>query len=99
MFMPNFSSLPATQTDLDKFLTFFQENFKVFQENSLANFEKVKFLVLTYICQLATHVNAKFQLSSFNPDGLRQIFDLSSRKIQDFLKENSEFSKSQKSSE
>jgi hypothetical protein len=32
--MPNFSSLPATQTDLDKFLTFFQENFRVFQENS-----------------------------------------------------------------
>jgi hypothetical protein len=25
---------PATQTDLDKFLTFSQENFRVFQENS-----------------------------------------------------------------
>jgi hypothetical protein len=25
---------PATQTDLDKFLTFFQENFRVFQEYS-----------------------------------------------------------------
>jgi hypothetical protein len=34
MFMPNFSSLPATQIDLDKFLTFFQENFRVFEENS-----------------------------------------------------------------
>jgi hypothetical protein len=32
--MPNFSILPATQTDLDKFLTFFQENFRDFQENS-----------------------------------------------------------------
>jgi hypothetical protein len=34
MVMPDFSSLPATQTDLDKFLTFFQENFRGFQENS-----------------------------------------------------------------
>jgi hypothetical protein len=92
MVMPNFSSLPATQTDLDKFLTIFQENFRVFQENSEANFEKVKFLALTFICQLATHVHAKFQLSSFYPDGLRQIFNLFSRKIQDFLEENSEFS-------
>jgi hypothetical protein len=90
--MPNFSSLPATQTDLDKFLTFFLENFRVFQENSEAYFKKVRFLVLTYICQLATHVHAKFQLSSFYSDGLRQICDLFSRKIQDFLKENSEFS-------
>jgi hypothetical protein len=51
------------------------------------------------ICQLATHIHAKFQLSSFYPDGLIHIFDLFSRKIQDFLKENSEFSKSEKSSE
>jgi hypothetical protein len=36
--------------------------------------------------------------SSFYPDGLRQIFDLFSRKNQDFLKENLEFSKSEKSS-
>jgi hypothetical protein len=48
---------------------------------------------------LAKHVNAKFQLSIFFPDGLRQIFDLFSRKIQDFLKENLDFStKSEKSS-
>jgi hypothetical protein len=33
------------------------------------------------------------------PDGLRQIFELFSRKIQDFLKENSKFSKTEKSSE
>jgi hypothetical protein len=97
--MPNFSSLPATQTDLDKFLTFSQENFKNFQENSLENFKKVKFLVLTYICQLATHVYVKYQISSFHPKGLRQIFDLFSRKIQDYLKENSKFSKSEKSFE
>jgi hypothetical protein len=34
MFMLNCSSFLATQTDLDKFLTFFQEIFKVFQESS-----------------------------------------------------------------
>jgi hypothetical protein len=31
------------------------------------------------------NVNAKCQLSSLYPDGLRQIFDFFSRKIQDFL--------------
>jgi hypothetical protein len=35
--------------------------------------------------QLAKHVNAKFQLSSFYPNGLGQIFDPFSRKIPDFL--------------
>jgi hypothetical protein len=30
MFMQNFSSLAFTQTDLDKFLDFFQEKFKIF---------------------------------------------------------------------
>jgi hypothetical protein len=87
MFMPTYSSLPATQTDLDTFLTFLQENFRVheneqktkrkfqsFQENSVANFKKVKFLVLTFICQLGTHVQAKFQLFSFYPDGLQTNF-------------------------
>jgi hypothetical protein len=48
---------------------------------------------------LAKHIHANFQLSSFHPDGLRQIFDLFSRKNQDFLKENLEFSKSGKSYE
>jgi hypothetical protein len=51
------------------------------------------------ILKLAEHDHAKFQLSSFYPDGLKQIFDLFSRKIQDFLKENLEFSKSEKTSE
>jgi hypothetical protein len=44
----------------------------------------------------AKHAHAKFQLSSLYPDGHRQIFDLISRKIQDFLEENSELSKSEK---
>jgi hypothetical protein len=38
--MLNFSSLPATQTGLDNFFTIFQENFRVFQGNSEANFKK-----------------------------------------------------------
>jgi hypothetical protein len=37
MFMQNFSSLASSQTDLDTFLTIFEENFRIFQENSLAN--------------------------------------------------------------
>jgi hypothetical protein len=48
------------------------------------------------ILNLAKHVHVKFQLSSFCLDGLGQIFDLISRKIQDFLEENLEFSKSKK---
>jgi uncharacterized HAD superfamily protein len=42
MFMQNFSSLACTQTDLDKFLTIFEENFRIFQENSEANSKKTK---------------------------------------------------------
>jgi hypothetical protein len=77
-------------------LTIFEENFRIFQENSLANSKKFQTRVCNFILNLAKHVHAKFQLSSFYPDGLRQIFDLFSRKIQDFLKENLEFSKSEK---
>jgi hypothetical protein len=35
--MQNFSSLACTQMDLDKFLTIFEEHFRIFQENCLAN--------------------------------------------------------------
>jgi hypothetical protein len=39
-------------------------------------------------------------MQNFSPlDGLRQIFDLFSRKIQDFSKENLDFFKYEKSSE
>jgi tRNA uridine 5-carbamoylmethylation protein Kti12 len=34
MFMQNFSTLACTQKDLDKFLTIFKENSRIFQENS-----------------------------------------------------------------
>jgi hypothetical protein len=46
--------------------------------------------------QLAKHVHAKFQLSSFYPDGPRQIFDDFSSKFQNFLKKISKFSYSEK---
>jgi hypothetical protein len=39
---------------------------------------------MQFLFHLAKHIHAKFQLSSLYPDGLRQIFDLFSRKIQDF---------------
>jgi hypothetical protein len=40
MFMQYFSFLVSTQTDLDKFLTIFEENSWIFQENSPANSKK-----------------------------------------------------------
>jgi hypothetical protein len=42
MFMQNFSSLACTQTDLDTFLNIFEEKFRIFQENSLANSQNFK---------------------------------------------------------
>jgi hypothetical protein len=36
------------------------------------------------MCQLAKHVHAKFQVSSFYPDGLRQVFDIFPRKFRIF---------------
>jgi hypothetical protein len=46
--------------------------------------------------QTAKHIHAKFQVSSFYPDGLRQIFDHFSSKFQNFLmkiSKNSNFEK------
>jgi hypothetical protein len=45
--------------------------------------------------QLAKHIHAKFQLSSFYPEGLRQIFDHISSKFQNFLKKKSNSEKIQ----
>jgi hypothetical protein len=39
MIMPNFSSLASTQTDLENFLTIFEANFRILQENS-SEFQK-----------------------------------------------------------
>jgi hypothetical protein len=76
--------IPATQTHLDKILTFFQENFRVFQKNSLANFKKFQIRVSIFIFQLATQVHAEFQLTTCYLDWLRQMFDHFSRKFQSF---------------
>jgi hypothetical protein len=81
MFMQNFSSVASTQTDLDTFLTIFEENFRIFQENSLANSKKFQTYLWNFILNLAKHRHAKFQLSSFYPDGLSQIFDLFQEKF------------------
>jgi hypothetical protein len=82
MFMPNFSSSAFTQTDLEFFCTFFQENF---QEELLSEFQKNP-NVCCLMLQLAKNVHAKFQLPSFYPDGLRQIFEHFSSEFQSFLK-------------
>jgi hypothetical protein len=42
MFMRNFSPLACTQTDVDKFLTIFEENFRILKENSQANLKKIQ---------------------------------------------------------
>jgi hypothetical protein len=46
--------------------------------------------------QLAKHVHAKFKLSSFYPDGIRQIFDNFLSKFQNFLKKISKIFDSEK---
>jgi hypothetical protein len=38
--MQNFSSLACTQTELDTFLTIFEENSWIFEKNSLADSKK-----------------------------------------------------------
>jgi hypothetical protein len=86
MFMQNFSSLASTQTDLDKLLTIFEENSRIFQENSLVKSKKFKIWVCNFLLHLAQLVHAKFQLSSLHPDGLRQIYDLFQEKFKIFFK-------------
>jgi hypothetical protein len=60
MLMENFSTLAGTQMDLDTFLTIFEENFRIFQENSLANSKKFQTWVSYFLLNLAKHVHAKF---------------------------------------
>jgi hypothetical protein len=60
-----------------KFLTFFKENFRIFQKIPKRFSENAKFEFLCiFMFQQAKHVHAKFQLSSFYLDGIRYIFDL-----------------------
>jgi hypothetical protein len=64
-------------------LTIFEENFRIFQENSLANSKKFKTWVRNFILNLAKHVHAKFQLFILYLDGLRHIFEENFRIFQD----------------
>jgi hypothetical protein len=85
--MQNFNSLASTQTDIAKFWTFFQENFRFF----FSEFLKIPNLNIQLLFELAKHIHAKFQLSSFYPDGLRQIFDHFSSKFPIFLRKFQNF--------
>jgi hypothetical protein len=92
--MLNFSSLPATQTDLDQFLTFFSRKFQSFSEKPLSEFLFSGKLLKDF--QKIPNSNNHFYLSISNewscripalyllPDRLRQIFDHFSRKFQRF---------------
>jgi hypothetical protein len=62
-------------------LTFFQEKKK--SGNPKADFKNFQNQVSKFMFQLAKHVHAKFKLSSLYEDGLRQFFNLFSRKIQE----------------
>jgi hypothetical protein len=84
MFMHNFSSPASTQTDLEFFLTFFQENFRIFQKNSYVIFEIILIWECSLMLQLAKHVHAKFNFSSFYSDWHCKLFDIFSRKFQNF---------------
>jgi hypothetical protein len=65
MFMQNLSSLASNQTDLTKFLNIFSRKFQNFSEELLSEFQKLQIWVCSLMLQLAKHVHAKFQLSSF----------------------------------
>jgi hypothetical protein len=67
-------------------LDFFQKVQKVlnFSENSSANFQKFQIWVCSFKVGLLKHVHAKFRLSSFHPDGLRNFVDIFLRKFQNF---------------
>jgi hypothetical protein len=60
----------------NEFFDIFSKQKFSFSENSEANSEKLQIWVRSFMCQLAKHIHAKFQLSGFYPDGLRQIFDI-----------------------
>jgi hypothetical protein len=61
----------------------FSRKYQDFSGNHLSEFQKILNLSMQFHFKLAKHVHAKFQLSSFYPDGLRQIFDHFWRKFQD----------------
>jgi hypothetical protein len=88
--MQNFRSLASTQTDLDIFLTIFEENFRIFQENSLENSKKIQTCVDNFILNLAKHVHAKFHIScQTDLDKFLTIFEENFRIFQENSLENS----------
>jgi hypothetical protein len=69
---------------LRQILDLFSRKFQSFSEKLLSKFQKIQNLSIYFIFQLATHVNAEFQLTTCYLDRLRQIVDLFSRKFQSF---------------
>jgi hypothetical protein len=78
------SALYLLPRPLRQIFDLFQENFRVFQKNSKANFKKFQTWVSIFIFQFTTHVNSEFHLTTCYLDRLRQIFDHFSRKFQSF---------------
>jgi hypothetical protein len=62
-FLQKFSSLAYIQVGLNKFLTFFQHNFKKIYEKPLSEFQIFSKLGKQMV-QFSKHAHAKFQLSS-----------------------------------
>jgi hypothetical protein len=73
--MQNFSSLASTQTGLDIFLTIFEKKNQDFSGKLFSKFKKNPNLTISFYIKPSKHVHAKFQLSSFYPDGLRQFLE------------------------
>jgi hypothetical protein len=76
----------ATPTDKAKFLPFFQENFRIFQKILKWISKKYQIRVCSFKFELAKNVHAKFQLSSFYPERLRNFLTIFQVNIRIFLK-------------
>jgi hypothetical protein len=86
--MQNFNCLASIQTDLDKFLTLKLQNFSGYPNPNFIFFPKSRKPI--YV-QLAKHVHAEFQLSTFYPDGLGKIFNLLKEKFKILLRKLQNF--------
>jgi hypothetical protein len=61
MFMQNFNSLASTQTDLDKFLTIFQVNFRIFLS---------KFQIFPILKKIQIDYRMRHLLTNFKPSSI-----------------------------
>jgi hypothetical protein len=84
---------------IDFLVDHFWRKFQDFSGKLLGKFKKSQTWVCIFKLNLIKHAHTKIQLASFYPDGLRQNFDHFWRFFLDFLKENLEISKYEKSSE